>query len=135
MHIIVCLDDRDGMLFNRRRQSSDRAVCDHILTRLQQPLWVSPYSAKLFADHPDQIFVAEDPLADCPEDGICFLENIPLEPYTDRITKVTVYRWNRHYPADRKFPLAAVLVNWQLGESGEFAGNSHERITWEVYER
>ena len=28
MKLIVCLDDGDGMLFNNRRQSRDKAVCE-----------------------------------------------------------------------------------------------------------
>ena len=34
MRVIVCLDDRNGMLFNRRRQSRDRRVVEDILREL-----------------------------------------------------------------------------------------------------
>lgn len=133
MHIIVCLDDRDGMLFNKRRQSSDRMVCADMLEQAgQQLLRVSPYSAKLFSEYPDRILIAEDPLAECPSNGICFLENTPLDPYLSSVTKLTVYRWNRAYPGDRQFPVQA-FTQWQLVARREFAGSSHENITQEVY--
>lgn len=135
MHLIVCLDDRDGMLFNKRRQSSDRAVCAHIMEQQRQPLCVSPYSAKLFSDYTDRLLISQDPLAECPDDGVCFLEDMALEPYLGRMTKLTVYRWNRHYPADRKFPMQTYFANWHCVEKLDFSGNSHEQITWEVYER
>lgn len=31
MNVIVCVDDNNGMLFNKRRQSRDKAVIDKII--------------------------------------------------------------------------------------------------------
>ena len=35
MQVILCLDDRNGMMFNHRRQSRDRAVIQDILENLR----------------------------------------------------------------------------------------------------
>ena len=48
MHIVICLDDRNGMLFNGRRLSSDKIVCHRILDNVQGRLWMNACSAKLF---------------------------------------------------------------------------------------
>ena len=43
MHVIVCLDDKEGMLFHGRRQSRDREVVGEILKRTKgRRLWISP---------------------------------------------------------------------------------------------
>ena len=34
MRVIVCVDDNGGMLFNHRRQSRDRVLCERVLQRL-----------------------------------------------------------------------------------------------------
>ena len=52
---------------------------------------------------------------------------------TDKITEIIVYRWNRDYPADLFLDID--LKDWELAETAEFAGNSHEKITREVYRK
>ena len=63
----------------------------------------------------------------------CFVENCEIAPYLDRIEEVWVYRWNRHYPADARFPMDAVRARWRLKGTCDFPGSSHEMITEEVY--
>ena len=49
MNIIICLDDKNGIQFNRRRQSRDQVVCNRVLELSQgSTLWMNAYSAKLF---------------------------------------------------------------------------------------
>ena len=51
MHLIVCVDDRDGMSFCGRRLSRDRELIAHILKLTAgRKLWMSAYSAKMFPD-------------------------------------------------------------------------------------
>ena len=51
MIIMLCVDDKDGMLFNRRRQSKDRVLYRHIVELAGSGrLWMSSYSQKQFAD-------------------------------------------------------------------------------------
>ena len=54
MILIVCLDDKGGMAFNRRRQSKDRVLREQILALTEgRPLWMNSYSALQFEDAPN----------------------------------------------------------------------------------
>lgn len=135
MHIIICLDDDNGMLFHDRRQSQDVKLRADVLERLgERELWMNAYSAKQFADAGDaRIHVSEEFLEEAGEGDYCFVENQPLLPYEPRIRDVICYRWNRRYPSDMKLDL--LLESWKTVEESEFAGKSHERITRTVYRR
>lgn len=133
MILIVCLDDNGGMLFNHRRQSRDRVLNQQILELTQgSKLWMSDYSAKLFAgtDAP-QICVEQEFMQKAGSGEYCFLENGPAAPFADRIEKILAFRWNRVYPADQSFDVP--LQQWHMEAAREFAGSSHEKITLEVY--
>ena len=47
MTLYFCLDDRNGMLFNHRRQSRDAAVLEDIRSRLEGELVIDPISQRL----------------------------------------------------------------------------------------
>ena len=54
MHLIVCLDDNNGMAFNHRRQTRDRELTRKMLDTVNgNPIWMSPYSYKMFLDAPE----------------------------------------------------------------------------------
>ena len=132
MQLIVCLDDRDGMLFNRRRQSKDKAVCADILELTAgSKLWMNGYSASQFP--PEQISVDEAFLEKAGDQDYCFLENADISAYADKVSRVIIYRWNREYPADVRFPTEVFCHRWSLKCRDDFAGNSHECITREIY--
>ena len=134
MHLIVCLDDRNGMLYNKRRQSKDRVLRNELLSRCeQQRLWMNSYSAEQFQMLPETVRVDDDFLDKAEEYDFCFVENLDVSPYVDRVRSLTVYRWNRKYPADRYFPLDIVAAGMRIVNSRNFTGSSHERITEEVY--
>lgn len=130
MHLIVCIDDRNGMGFMGRRQSKDRLLRTDMLELTgDTPLWMAPYSAKQFEEAAGNIRVAEDFLSRAAAGEYCFCElTLPEE----NIENIVVYRWNRHYPSDFAFP-AALLKDRKLTERKEFPGSSHETITREVY--
>lgn len=133
MNIIVCLDDKNGMLFAGRRQSMDRVLRREALSlAAPQPLWMNSYSAGQFGEE-GEVCVAEDFLTGAPEDAWCFVENTDLTPYLKQIRQVAVYRWNRHYPSTAWFPMAYFAPKWTQISSREFAGSSHDVITEEVY--
>ena len=49
MKIIVCVDNQNGMMFNRRRQSQDRVLRKRILELTGgKKLWMNAYSQKQF---------------------------------------------------------------------------------------
>lgn len=129
MTLILCVDDRGGLMFNRRRQSQDRLVRQDMLRLCgERPLAVSPYTARQFAPE-DPVKVTEMP----GEADIFFLEDLPPQPFLDRAQKLILYRWNRAYPGDVRIALPP--QGWKLEEQAEFPGYSHEKITREVYTR
>ena len=146
MKVIVCVDDGNGMLFNKRRQSQDRVLRDDVQKMTAgQKLWMNAYSARQFQEGSQTgenvtgvsetaaLIVTEDFLRQAGENDFCFVENEKLLPYSDRITEVVVYRWNRSYPGD--FHLDLDLKQWRLVQTREVVGYSHEKITKEIYRK
>ena len=71
MILAVCVDDKLGMLFNKRRQSKDRELRKDLLSLTDQTLWVNEYTAKQFTD--DEIMwlnIQEDYLDDIGENEL-----------------------------------------------------------------
>ena len=133
MRVIVCVDDNGGMVFNKRRQSRDRVLCERVLEMAEGcKVYMNAYSAKLFPED-DRIVVSENYLEGAGEQDFCFVEKEPLAPYSDRITECVVFKWNRVYPAD--WHLDIDLDQMTKVQEDEFAGFSHEKITMEVYRR
>ena len=57
----ICLEDRNGLLFNGRRLSRDRAQQEDLMTVCGAGrLWISPFSAPLFAPWRERLVIAED---------------------------------------------------------------------------
>lgn len=134
MVIVVCVEDRNGMLFNQRRVSRDFAVYRDLLEQCPTCLWMNGYSASLFAELPqEKLRVSETFLQQAATGEWCFVENVSLPDVTEAMEQIIVYRWNRKYPADVYFEMD--LTDWQLLSTAEFAGNSHEKITKEIYGR
>ena len=128
MKLIVCLDDNNGMMFNKRRQSRDRVLIENVLEFCKgEKLYTNEYSAKLFPENTVEIFENIELIGI----SFCFAEDFTVhEEYVDEII---VYKWNRLYPADTYFNID--LENWSLIESVDFEGSSHEKITREIYRR
>lgn len=121
------------MLFCGRRQSKDQYLRRELL-QLAQPngLWMNSFSSKQFEEG-EAISVAEDFLELAPKGQWCFVENMDILPYKEKIEYLAVYRWNRHYPSDVKFPVEAFCDGGQLVSTRSFPGYSHDEITEEVY--
>ena len=130
MNVIICIDDNQGMLFNKRRQSRDAKVLEDIVS-LTNEVWISPFSEKLFEGMNLKIMVDPMFLFQAGTGEFCFVENQKLLPYKDDIEQLIIYKWNRSYPSDFKLDLD--LNEWKLIEAVDFAGNSHEKITREIY--
>ncbi len=132
MTVIFCLDDQNGLLFNRRRLSRDKAVSADIAVLAQNVhLRVSPYSVPLF----ENICVplaSEDFLDQAQPEDLCFVEDRDITPYLSKIERIIIYRWNRRYPSDTRLE-PSLLKAFEKTESIDFPGNSHENITREVY--
>ena len=86
MTLYVCLDDRNGMLFNNRRQSRDRVVLEDIRASVLDVLTVDVFSEKFIIAAGIPCTVGE------PEPGVhFFLENrkaSQLLPMAERVVKI-----------------------------------------------
>lgn len=139
MKLIVCIDEKKGMMFNHRRQSQDRVLRDDIRKECQGSiLRMNAYSAGLFEKDADvettvQIFSSEDFLAQALEDDCCFVEDQDISLWLEQADTVILYQWNRHYPADLYFTAELSEDTWQMERQEDFAGSSHEKITKTVY--
>ena len=128
MVVYVCLDDRNGMLFNNRRQSRDGAVLADIRASVPGLLTIDSFSEKLISASAIPYAVGD------PVPGVhFFLENRRASELLPLAEKIVLYRWNRVYPADLRFD--GDLSGFALESTREFPGNSHETITKEVYVR
>lgn len=125
--VAVCLDDNGGMMFNSRRQSRDRVLISELCDSTKDKIYIHGYSTLLFEAHPNKVIVSDDPLGDCCEGGVCFIENLKLAPYADNIGEIILYKWNRLYPSDMKFDLS--LSDYRVIQKKEFEGSSHDKIT------
>lgn len=128
MKLIVCLDDNKGMMFNNRRQSRDRVLIENVLEYCKgEKLYTNEYSSKLFPENSVEIIEDTKEIIN----GYCFAENFTVNE--DDIEEIIVYKWNRVYPADVHFNID--LDNWNLTETVDFEGSSHDKITREIYVR
>ena len=128
MTLYVCLDDKNGMLFNNRRQSRDRVVLEDIRASVPEILTIDSFSEKFITDAGIPCALGE------PVPGVhFFLENRSASDLLPMAERIVVYRWNRVYPSDFRFD--GDLSGFTLESTVEFPGSSHEKITKEVYVR
>lgn len=132
MTIYVCLDDTNGMLFNKRRQSRDAAVLEDIRAGIPDVLTIDPFSEKLIQGAQIPYMLAPQDLTSLPPDAHFFME-IKSDDILAAAATVVIYRWNRRYPADVHWDFALAEWGFVLQETSEFPGKSHEKITKEVY--
>ncbi len=126
MKVFICLDDKNGMLFNKRRLSKDRVVVAKVEEIIEnEALYISKYTQSLF---PDGI-VCEGfgyPY------GYAFIED-PAHLDERHIDTLYIFRWNRHYPSDAKFTMS--LKNFELVDEETMVGYSHDEVTLQVYQK
>ena len=128
MTIILCLDDKNGLSFNNRRQSRDKTLIEDIMQN--DNLYILERSACLFAEYSVN---KVNNVSDLPNDAVYFHEITNPKDIMDQFDTVIIYRWNRHYPSDVKFELN--LNKYNKIQEEEFVGFSHDKITKEVFVR
>ena len=134
MKVIVCVEDRGGMLFNGRRLSRDRLVTlDMLVEACRERRTIEPFSAKLFRGNMTSVHPVENLWEEEGCRGTCLVETSSLKGKEDQIDTLVIYRWNKCYPFD--MALRIDLDRYQLEETCEFPGYSHEKITKETYRR
>ena len=132
MNLIVCLDDRNGMMFNQRRQSRDIELCRRVLALTTGKLYMNAYSAKIFPES-DKIVVCDDFLEKAGKNDFCFCECAIAT--LENVTGIITYRWNRLYPADVHFGFDLEGEGFTLVSTEEFIGNSHATITEQIFKK
>ncbi|MBR5314808.1 MAG: ribonuclease Z [Clostridia bacterium] len=129
MTVFICVDDNFGLTFNNRRQSRDSVVIEKIREITgENRLFIRPFSEKMINEG---VVVSENMLDECKEGDFCFVEDVDIAPYAEKISTLVLFKWNRSYPSDRKLTLD--FANRQLKETFDFVGSSHEKITYEVW--
>ncbi len=124
MTLYFCIDSAGGIAFNGRRQSRDSAITADVLADCGGVLYASEYTKKLIP----QAIVFETI-----GQGDTFLELTEPSRYFDLFDRLVIYNFNRHYPSDVAMIDSPFLYGFNLSESSEFVGTSHEKITKEVY--
>ena len=121
MKAILCADPKNGLLFNRRRQSQDRELRKRILSIIgDEKLYVSAYSAGQFTESSwkDRLLICEDP-AEAAAAGAAFYfaEGQPLKAAAEegQLDAVILFRWDKVYPADTYLDLP--LTEERAGEA------------------
>ena len=132
MNVIVCVDNSFGMLFNNRRVSRDKILVEKVkeLTK-ESDLWINEFSKSLFDS---EVIIDNDMLDKALLGNYCFVENLHLASYLDRIEKIYLLKWNRDYPSDFYFDIN-LENDFKICNTDEFVGNSHDKITMEEWER
>lgn len=131
MTIYLCLDDKNGMLFNGRRQSRDKAVMADMAAMAGGAVTIDPFSERLLIRNSIPYVLAGEAM----EGSHYFVEDRCPGREIGLASRVVVYRWNRHYPGDTFFDVDLTALGFTQREVTEFPGNSHDLITKEVYGR
>ena len=116
-------------------QSRDKNLIADLCTKTECYIYISPYSAPLFEQFSARIKIVDNPLSDCEDNAVAFVEGLPLSMYVDDIEELIVYKWNRLYPSDVKLDIDIKDAGFNMFAKYEFMGNSHDKITKEVYRK
>lgn len=133
MNVIVCVDKNNGMMFMGKRQSQDKVLRDKIFEMSNgAKLLMNAYSAKQF-DNNEKIIVDEDFLNSAGQGDFCFVENKNI--ICENVESFYIFNWNRKYPGDLFFSVDLKAEGFKKIKKEEFQGNSHDKITLEIYSR
>ncbi len=136
MKLVICIDDRGGMLFNKRRVSRDKLMISNLAEYIGDgTLFIEPYSEELFSDESLNIILSDNPLNFAEEGDFVFLERQEPRPYAEKASELVIYKWNRRYPFDMRLDFSPEELGFKLASAFEFKGNAHEKITREVYRK
>jgi hypothetical protein len=130
---MICLDDKNGYLFTKRRQSQDSVLRSWMIEKAKDSaLWMNAYSQKQFEKQMSPVIKTDEEFGSKAGKGeYCFFENVSPSDFSDRIEKLILIKWNRVYPSDKKFTMD--LSGFRLEKTEEFKGSSHDKITIEEY--
>ena len=133
MNIIVCIDKNNGMAFMGKRQSMDCVLREKVLELTSGArLLMNSYSAKQF-ENTESIVVDDDFLNNANQGDFCFVEDKDIT--SENVENFYIFNWNRKYPGDLFFNVDLKAEGFKKIKKEEFQGNSHDKITLEIYSR
>ena len=144
MKLIVCMDPRGGMMFNKRRTTSDVVVTADILREAEGGrLLIAPYSEKIFKNAESEGYlpagaeytISDDPVGEAGATDTIFLEERSAVARLSDIDTIVIYNWTVIYPFDAAFDIDPRKEGFQLAEQYDFPGYNHDIVTKEVYRR
>lgn len=118
--VIICLDKRDGLSFCGRRLSRDAKIFEDI--------------QKDFGEVAVSNDISLDFLPNVKGSPAVFCEVEIPSGYIECCNKVIIYRFDRAYPFDVSLQ-SGFYDNFKLAAKTEFAGNSHDKIFKEIWEK
>ncbi len=134
MLVAYCIDNNNGLMFNGRRVSRDKAVYDDYISAARNKIYAQRYSEDILGSYASVVF-SDNPFDDAGDNDSVFVESLSIMPYISKIDKIYVYKWNRDYPSDLQVDIDPAALGFKLLETVDFPGNSHDRITKEIYLR
>ena len=87
MIVITCLDQKNGMMFNQRRQSQDSVLREHVAKLVANvPLWMNHYSASQFdTESIPNLNIDDAFLQEAAQGEYCFVEDAPLASFENSL--------------------------------------------------
>ena len=134
MTAIVCVEDRGGILFLKRRVSRDREVYRDIAGDYKK-VYMTSYSLPLFDGVKINTGVRLLPISEGERGEVCFVESGEIADNIYKISRLVIYRWNRTYPSDVKLEFDPEEMGFKLVSTNELVGYSHEKITKDIYKK
>lgn len=136
MKLAFCIDDRGGMIFNKRRVSRDKLMIADLAEYIGgETLYITPYSEELFSEQSLNIIISENALNFAEDGDFVFVEREDPAEYMAAAKEIVIYKWNRRYPFDLAMKLSPLDLGFKLESVYEFKGNAHDKITREVYKK
>ena len=134
MKLVICVDDRGGMLFNKRRVSRDKLMILDLAEYVGDgTLFIDPYSEELFSEVCLNMIISENPIKFAEDGDFVFVERCEPRPFAERASEIVIYKWNRRYPFDMAMDFSPEELGFKLASVFEFQGNAHDKIIREVY--
>lgn len=130
MIVAVCVDNQNGLTFFGKRQSRDKEVIKDFMADSKGKAVISRFSETIFEGV--KVRIDDDFMKSARKGEYCFVEDTDITPYAKKIEKIIVYCWNRDYPASEYFTMPDGFV---LESSADFKGNSHDKITKQIFVR
>ncbi|MBR3631345.1 MAG: hypothetical protein IKN55_12855 [Oscillospiraceae bacterium] len=133
MVLITCVDQKNGLSFNGRRQTSDSAVYADICNYAADHfcgIEMASSTMEAMSGYLRRIGSETNPAATEPKQAR-FAEMDDCQGLDTLYDTLILYRWDKTYPADTFLSIG--LQHYRLIEKQEMTGSSHKTIVKEVY--